>query len=301
MKPLKIAVASGKGGTGKTTVAINLFASLQAQSVPVQLIDCDVEVPNDRVFFPDQEVEPESVLGWKAEIDLQKCQFCGRCAEACVFNAILFLGKLKQAKILSDLCNGCGVCSYVCPHGAIVESQEVLGEIRQWSVGPQAQLCEGRLSCGKASPVPVIAATQEKTQAASMVIYDAPPGTSCAFMEAVAPADLVLLVAEPTPFGLNDLRLSAAVLRKLNKPMAVVMNRTIGDQKVWRTFLESEKLDLWAEIPFDRKLAASYSSGEIWITKFPEMKTLFLNLLHSIEDWAGQIPAICGKEDLLCQ
>ncbi|MFW5774363.1 MAG: P-loop NTPase [Tangfeifania sp.] len=263
---MKLAVASGKGGTGKTTVAVNLFHHISVYTEKrVQLVDCDVEEPNDTLFFANLvPVKQEDAFQLIPEIDLQKCTFCRKCSDWCEFNAITIVPKLNFAEINESLCHSCGACKMACPEKAITEREKPLGEITSYRVGKEQFLTEGRLKVGSAMQTTLIKKLKTSIcQNNTITIYDAPPGTSCPVVETVADSDYVVLVTEPTPFGLYDLKIIVELLEELRKPYGVIVNKAgLGNHRVYN-FLNEKKIELLGEIPFNRKYAESYSSGEL--------------------------------------
>jgi len=263
---MKIAIASGKGGTGKTTVALNLFQTISRNhTAKVQLIDCDVEEPNDRLFLKGGEILSElQATQMIPTIDNNKCTYCRKCAEWCEFNAIVVIPPVEFAEVNSSLCHSCGACTLACEHGAISERPEEIGTIRTYDLDGQGILTEGRLRIGSAMQTMLI--KQVKQQALSdreVIIYDAPPGTSCPVVETVADADYIVLVTEPTPFGLHDLMLMVELLGEIGKPFGVVVNKAgLGDQKVY-DFLLKSRIELLSEIPFQMDYASLYAKGDI--------------------------------------
>jgi MinD superfamily P-loop ATPase len=284
---LKIAVASGKGGTGKTTVSVNLFEAIRRMNqASVTLADCDVEEPNDHVFLKAKKEKQQDVTTPIPQINKTKCVYCGKCAEICAFNAIMFVKPISHIQVMPDLCKSCGACSWVCPHDAISEYDKKLGELNQYKI-KDAFLAEGRLEIGSPFSVPVIKQLKAQTPAADVIIYDSPPGTSCPVMETIHDVDFVLVVTEPTPFGVSDLKLMIQTLQKMNKNAAVLINRSMGDHSELTTYLEEQNLPVLMEIPFDRQLAAEYSNGKLfvdideeWESKFRE---LYLNIKRFVD------------------
>jgi len=282
---VKIAVASGKGGTGKTTVSVNLFHLMSSYSdKKVQLIDCDVEEPNDALFF----VNPEPVAQKDAfqlipEIDTEKCIFCKKCSDWCEFNAITIVPNLSFAEVNESLCHSCGACTLACPEEAITEKEKSLGKITRYRVGEEQFLTEGRLKVGSAMQTTLIKKLKNSIhQNSTITIYDAPPGTSCPVVETVADADFIVLVTEPTPFGLHDLKITVELLEELRKPYGVIINKAgLGDRRVY-SFLNEKKIELLGEIPFNRKYAESYSNGEL-------LKNIPQNMLEVYRNIADKI------------
>ena len=273
MAALTIAVASGKGGTGKTTVAANLVLSLPH----AQYIDCDVEAPNGHLFLK-PEIHERTTVGIPVpRIDPAACTLCGDCADACEFNALAV--SKTRVMVFPELCHGCGVCSWVCPEpGAITEVERRIGEVASGeAVGRDGSVAfaQGSLDIGEHSPVPVIAAARRCADEDRTLILDAPPGTACPMVETVRGADYCLLVTEPTPFGLNDLKLAVEVTRVLGVPFGLVLNRCdLGDDAVLR-YCREEAIPVLMEIPFERTLAEAYSRGIPWVEADPAWRERF--------------------------
>ncbi len=286
-----ICIASGKGGTGKTTVAVNLAMSLGGQ---VKLLDCDVEEPNAHLFLKPV-IEARTVVHtFTPEIDFSKCTYCGKCGEICRFNALAVL----KDYVLSfpELCHSCRGCLVVCPEKAISEGARVLGVIETGWAGRVA-FVHGRLRIGEAMSPPLIRAVKEYIDREKVNIIDAPPGTSCPVIAALKGADVALLVTESTPFGLHDLKIAVEAVRALRMPLGVVLNRAgNGDDRV-QSYLRQEEIPLLLEIPMDRKIAESYSRGEMVIDAMPEWKEQFERLYERIRDLAvGQDLRVRGVQ-----
>lgn len=283
---IKIAIASGKGGTGKTLVSTNLFYTLQQQAFSVTLVDCDAEEPNDMVFLKGDLLGVEEVMQKVPVIDESKCTFCGKCHEYCAYNAIFLLPPFKMIKVIEDLCHGCGACSVACEFDAVSEKNVSLGSVSHFSIDKLSTALEARMKVGVFSPVNVIKAAIKKTGNEGIIIMDAPPGTSCPFIHTVANADFVVLVTEPTPFGLSDLKQSIETLKTMSKKYGVIINRAgMGDQGVYE-YLKEERIPLLMEIPFDKSIAMHYSKGEIFAsvnTKFQEKLLMMFNSIA--EKW----------------
>ncbi|MEN8155691.1 MAG: ATP-binding protein [Bacteroidota bacterium] len=262
----KIAVASGKGGTGKTTVAVNLFHQIaNDHTAKVELVDCDVEEPNDHLFFEGLEVRKEKqATQLIPTIDNDKCTYCRKCAEWCEFNAIVVIPPAKFAEVNPSLCHSCGACIVACEHGAISENPEEIGVMRTCNTGNNGILTDGSLKIGSAMQTMLIKQVKEQVSDDNeVVIFDAPPGTSCPVVETVSDSDYVILVTEPTPFGLHDLKLTVELLKEINKPFGVVVNKAgLGDRKVY-DYLEEEQIEMLGEIPFQLDYASLYAKGEL--------------------------------------
>jgi MinD superfamily P-loop ATPase len=272
-----VAVASGKGGTGKTTVAVHLARTLGDH---VQLLDCDVEAPNDHLFLRPTRDLVERVSIPVPEVDDDLCSGCGQCSEICQYNAIAALR--DRVITFPELCHGCGGCTLACPEGAIRETPRPIGVI-ETGVADGVRLVQGRLDVGEALVPPLIRAVRAKANGTGTVFIDAPPGTSCSMIAAVRGADLALLVTEPTPFGLNDLKLAVEALRILDIPMVVVVNRAgSGDERV-HDYCADEGLEIALEIPDDRRIAEAYARGENLLHAVPWTRPLFETLALRIQ------------------
>ncbi len=275
-----ISVASGKGGTGKTTVAVNLALSISSHHEDAIFLDCDVEEPNAHIFLKPFVEEETAVEIPVPQVDEKECTYCGECARICRYNAILALK--DKIVIFPDLCHGCGGCTLLCPAKAISESGRVVGRIKKgWS--DSIKFANGILSTGEVLSPAVIREVKRCSEESGVNIIDSPPGTSCPFVEAIRKSDFCLLVTEPTPFGINDLKIALQVVRELKIPSGVVLNKSSDeyDGDVER-FCREETVKILMKIPWDREIARSYSLGvplvaddEMWRKKFYE---LFLSI-----------------------
>lgn len=273
-----IAVASGKGGTGKTTVAVNLALAFQEKE-KLQFIDGDVEEPNAHIFFNPVFDVSETVSIPVPEINEKRCTYCGKCAEVCAFNALAVLK--ENVLVFPELCHGCGSCSYFCPQDAIEEVPRAIG-IMEKGTAQRIEFWHGRLNPGEAMSPPLIKAVKDRIAPHKIVIIDAPPGTSCPVVSAVKGSDFCLLVTEPTPFGLNDLDLAVQMLKKLEIPAGVVINRSdIGNDCV-EDFCRQEGLEVLMHIPWDRELAELYARGEAVVTHSDRWRNIFEELWERI-------------------
>ncbi len=258
-----IAVASGKGGTGKTTICTSL--ALVAEP-PVRLLDCDVEEPNAHIFLKPEIEETRSVGIPVPRVDADLCTGCGECAKICQYNAVAVVE--KHVLIFGELCHGCGGCRLVCPEGAVTEEDRPIGVLERGRSG-HIEFVHGRLNVGEAMSPPLISAVRKSVDSGGLTLIDAPPGTSCPVIEAVRGADFVVLVTEPTPFGLNDLGLAAQMVRAIGIPIGVVINRSdIGDDQT-RKFCLENSIPILQEIPEDRSLAEAYSRGDSLVDVVP--------------------------------
>jgi MinD superfamily P-loop ATPase len=272
-----ISVASGKGGTGKTTVATNLAISLDQG---VQLLDCDVEEPNAHLFLNPTIEKSESVNAPVPKIDLDKCSFCRKCMEICRFGAIAVLK--KDVMIFENLCHSCGGCFEVCPENAVIEQHRSLGDIEQGKAR-NISFVHGRLDIGQVMVPPIIKKVRSYTHPEFITIIDAPPGTSCPVIAAMNKADFILLVTEPTPFGLHDLKLAVETVKILGLPHGLVINRAgLGNDEV-KKYAQAEEIPILMEIPFDKRIAQIYSNGQMIVDALPEYREKFQVLFKKIE------------------
>jgi MinD superfamily P-loop ATPase len=275
---LIISIASGKGGTGKTTIAVNLALSLEPK---VQFLDCDVEEPNAHLFLRPVFNGPKIITTPVPYVDENRCTLCGKCAEICQFRAIVVIG--KTVLTFPELCHSCGGCLEVCPEVAITEIGRELG-ILEKGHRDGMDFIHARLRVGEAMSPPLISQVRSLTKPDRLTIIDAPPGTSCPVIMSMKNTDFVLLVTEPTPFGLHDLKLAFEAVRILDIPCGLVINRSdIGDNGVSKYALEKD-LPVLMEIPFDRQIAESYSKGEVLVEIRPEWKGKFKALYQKIEN-----------------
>ncbi len=269
---MTLAIASGKGGTGKTTVAVNLARVLGSA---VQLLDCDVENPNTHLFLRGNTRKEEIVTIPVPQVDEQLCDGCGECGKFCQYHAIVVPDAAPL--VFPEMCHGCGGCASVCPKGAIREVDKRIGVITTGEAG-NVTLIQGRLDVGLPLVPPLIRAVKASLRGGLPAVLDAPPGTSCPVVAAVRDVDCVVLVTEPTPFGLHDLKLAVAVVRELGIPFGVVVNRIgAGDDRV-HAFCEKENIPVLLEIPDDRRIAESYSRGNLLLEALPEYLELFEHL-----------------------
>ena len=276
--PQIISIASGKGGTGKTLVATSLALSLK-DTHNVQLLDCDVEEPNDHIFMKPDITHSAAVSIPVPKVDEAKCTHCGKCAEVCAYNAIAVLG--RQVLTFPQLCHGCGACSYLCPEKAITETPYEVGVI-ETGEAKGVSFGHGKLSIGQAMAPPVIRKVKELIDGDRVVIIDSSPGTSCPVVEAIKESDFCLLVTEPTPFGLNDLMLAVETVRQLGIPFGIVLNRCgVGDGKT-EEYCKKENIPILLTIPLDTSIASFYSRGIPLVEGIPDYKKGFIELYEKI-------------------
>ena len=272
-----ISVASGKGGTGKTTIATNLVLSIPGSIY----LDADVEEPNGHLFLNPM-IHDEKIISRKIpEIDYDRCNFCGVCARTCEFHAISVLPKMVL--VFGELCHSCGACAYFCPEKAIVEVDKPLGILRTGEILPEKKsFYEGRLNIGEMMASPLIAKLKQICHPDKINIVDAPPGTSCSMVESVSKTDYCILVTEPTPFGLHDLKLSIEVLQFLEIHFGVVINKSQKESDLIEDYCSETEIPVLLKLPFDRRLAEAYSQGEPAVKLFPDLKNRFNELYEKI-------------------
>ncbi len=272
-----ISVASGKGGTGKTTVATNMASALGRG---VRLLDCDVEEPNAHLFLNPVLGQAEEVTTFIPEIDDNLCTGCKKCAEICRFRALAVVA--GKVLVFPELCHSCGGCIEVCEEGAVLDGNRILGTVESGTAG-DVLFSHGRLRVGEAMSPPLIQKVRSGNENNGITIIDAPPGTSCPVIAAIKGVDFVLMVTEPTPFGLHDLKLGIEAVKSLGIPCGLVINRSdIGDDGV-REYAAKADIPILLEIPFDRKIAEAYSIGKLIIEVLPEWADKFRDLYNRIE------------------
>lgn len=280
MKPV-IAVASGKGGTGKTTFAVNLAFALGHE---VLYVDADVEEPNGHLYLkPDLEQDIDVKVPLPV-VNQDKCNYCGKCSQVCQFKALIVLK--NEVIVFPELCHGCGACLLACPQEAIGEEERTIGKI---SMGPagNVEFLQGVLNEGEAKSPPLIKRLKGLIKPGKTVIIDASPGTSCPVIEAIRGVDYVVLVTEPTPFGMHDLQLAVEMVRTVGIPFGVVVNRAdLGNEDVF-DYCQREQIPILMTIPFDRRIAEICSNGGVVAAEIPalkdEFKECFFTINHYLE------------------
>lgn len=269
---LKIAIASGKGGTGKTTIAVNLVLTIASSGQRVTLLDCDVEEPNCHLFLKPEITASRPVMIPQPSVREEKCDGCGVCADVCEYHALTVMG--GRVLVFGELCHGCGACLLLCPEKAIVEEGHPIGEVEE-GLSRGFRFVQGRLNVGEVISPTVIREVRSLSANGGITIIDAPPGTSCPVVESVRGTDFVLLVTEPTPFGLHDLTLAVEMVRALRRPFALVLNRCDAGDGAVQAYCEQEGIEVLLSIPDDRRIAESYARGAIVTEELPEYRERF--------------------------
>lgn len=278
---MRIAVASGKGGTGKTTVAVNLAYFLSTTGQSVQYLDCDVEEPNGHLFLKPRIASQTTATVVVPRIIEERCTFCGECATKCQYNALVSLPKIPPL-VFPGLCHGCGLCIHICPENAIQEDFREIGKIEQGIALADIAFAHGILNIGEAMAAPLIKQVKACGGKGNVLIIDAPPGTACPLVASIGDADIVVTVTEPTPFGLHDLSIAISVARKLGIPVGLVINRERNPFPPMEKYVQDHGITVFARIPEDRRIAESYSRGQIILEALPGHRKLFEDLTRAI-------------------
>ena len=284
---LTIAVASGKGGTGKTTVAVNIAYTAARLGEKVRYLDCDVEEPNGHIFLKPDITSSGKVSVEVPIVDLDKCTGCGECSRICQFGAIVCLGE-NNVLTFEQLCHSCGGCIRICPADAIKAGALEIGQIESGRSG-EIEFVGGRLKIGSVRTPSMIKEVKKRIQPDRLTIIDVAPGTSCPVVETLKDSDFVLLVTEPTPFGLNDLKLAVELVRKMCLPLAVVINRFDIGNKDTEEYCEVENIDVIMRLPDDRRIAEAYSTGLVIMDSLSEYKQQFSKLYEYVKNAKAKI------------
>jgi len=280
---MKIAITSGKGGTGKTTVSTALFYVLSKHlKYNVQLLDCDAEEPNCQIFLKSQKSKVSPVHIAIPSIDTDKCTFCGKCKDICAFNAIIMLPSARFIEVVEDMCHGCGACSYVCNDNAITGKNKEIGFITHHNYYAREDFIEGRMHVGSALQTRVIRETIQQSGNQDIILFDSPPGTSCPVIATVSQADYVIMVTEPTPFGLHDLKLMTETVKQIGKKYGIIINKAGLDYYPLYDYILREKINLLGEIPFKKEYARAYSQGEILTENDKSLRNTFMVIINKI-------------------
>ena len=276
---MNIAIASGKGGTGKTLIATNL-AFTAGKRFPVALYDLDVEEPNDHLFFDSADTPEHGVDKMIPDVDPQKCTLCGTCTQVCEFHAIITLP--DQVMVFPELCHSCYSCLEMCPEGAISSGTKTIGTISAEKQGP-VSLVTGRLKITEFATAALISETKKEPSASNNItFYDAPPGSSCPFIETVKDSDYVILVGEPSPFGLHDMDIVARTLRNLHTPYSVIVNKDVEGNTIIDEYCRENNIDIIGRLPLSMNIAREYANGQLIVKNIKGMDTLFEQLLDTI-------------------
>lgn len=283
---MRIAVASGKGGTGKTTITVNLARYLTMQGNEVGLVDCDVEEPNSHFFLDVKFDGEEKQFVDVPSVNMDKClgESCQECIRQCRFKSLIWM--VDQVMVFPELCHSCGLCKLVCPADAVEDSTREIGTMRKVKKD-KLHIFGGLLKIGEAMAPPLINRVKNaaESEAVDTTILDCPPGTTCPVIESLQGADYVILVTEPTPFGLHDLKLAVQLMKKLKYPFGVVVNRLgMGGEDKLDEYLKRENIEVLAKLPHTKAAAEAYSRGELLIEAFPEFKEIYAGLWERIQD-----------------
>lgn len=277
---MKLAIASGKGGTGKTTIATSLAYVAAARGGMVAYLDCDVEEPNGHLFLHPKISREEPITRLIPVVDPKRCTHCAACSRACRYGAIACVG--QQTVIFAELCHSCGGCLLACPEAALREEPRSIGQLRIGASG-SIQFVDGVLNVGEAMSPPAIRAVKDAAPDVELTILDCPPGTSCPVIESVRGCDLLILVTEPTPFGLHDLKLAVDMARALDRQFGVVVNRAdVGDREVW-DYCRQQRITVLAEILDDRAVAEAYARGALAVQCVSHMARQIDTLLETLQ------------------
>lgn len=281
---MKIAIASGKGGTGKTTLSVNL-ASLLSETQQVVLTDLDVEEPNSGIFLKGKLIHTEEKHKKVPLWDAEKCTHCGKCSKLCHFNAIASLP--ESILVFNELCHSCYACSDLCPEHALPMADFRIGQLNHYQIHPSLSFIEGVMDIGQESAVPLISAIKAYSDLQfnkeTIQLFDAPPGTSCPMIEAVSNCDYIILVTEPTPFGLHDLKLAISTIQLMNIPFGVVINRYDQAKQLVNQYCRQQDIPIIGKIPDKKEIAEKYAKGELLYSFFPEIKEELNQLFFNIQ------------------
>lgn len=278
---MKVSVLSGKGGTGKTFVSVNIASLLENSAY----IDCDVEEPNGHLFFKPELIKEYSVNVKVPKFDFDKCISCKKCVDSCAFNALAFIN--DKPFLFSDVCHSCGLCSYICPANAVYEIDNKVGVINYGISKNKVSTYDGIMNIGESSGVPLIKELFKKSidSSANNLIYDCPPGSGCMVSECVLNSDVCIIVAEATIFGTHNLDMVVRLVSKLNKPFAVVLNKSDEDEiNPSKSYCLKNGIKILGEIPFDKNIGLLSSSGVI-ISEREEYKHIFSNIINNAKRW----------------
>ena len=274
---MKIAVLSGKGGTGKTTVSTSLaFIS----GIPI--LDMDIEAPNTQLFLKGKKFKENKVKSCYPEVDMSKCNLCGECGKFCRFNAII--PAKNRVIVFEESCHDCGGCEIICKFGAITWRAREIGKIFCGKTYFNSKMEYGKLNIGEMSGVKIIKHMYRENIEKNLII-DCPPGTSCTTVAAVEKSDYAIVVTEPSPFGLSDMKLVLKLLRDLKIPFGIVINKADSKENLVESYCQEEGIEILEKIPFDRKIAKNYSEGNIIADILPEYRKSFEKILKRVQKY----------------
>lgn len=276
---MKIAVLSGKGGTGKTTVSTNLaFIS------KIPIFDTDIEEPNSHIFLKNKNIQEKSVYTNYPKIDMKKCNLCGECGNFCKFNAVI--PARNTVLVFEESCHDCGGCEIVCRQGAVSWEKRETGKIFAGKTYFGSEAVYGKLNIGEMSGVKIIKEMYKNNSFKDLII-DCPPGTACTTVSAVEEADFAVIVAEPSPFGLSDMKLVVKLLKDMKIPFGVVINKADEEENEIKIYCRENNIEILGEIPFKREIAENYSKGNIISDVLPEYQSVFADILKRVKEYGN--------------
>lgn len=279
---MNIVVTSGKGGTGKTTFAVNFAYFLAESGLNTHYFDCDIEEPNGHIFLIPEINNKEKTSVMIPEVIEEKCIHCSECSSKCQFNAILSIK--SDLLVFPELCHSCGLCIEICPENALKEGKREIGEIEEGKSFHNLKFSHGILNVGEVRANPVIEHVLSKIDKKNPLnIIDSPPGTSCPVVETISHGDAVIIVTEPTPFGLHDLKAVVEIAKGMNIPSGIIINKAGKEYEPLNDYIEYEELPVLGKIPEDRKIASTYSSGRLILKSIPSYRGKFIQIVKNLE------------------
>jgi MinD superfamily P-loop ATPase len=270
---MRLAVLSGKGGTGKTTVA----ASLALVIPDSQYLDCDVEEPNGFLFLKPVIAITDEVTVLVPDVDPDLCTRCGACARICQFNAIAVTP--KRVLVFPEVCHHCGACALACKPYAISEIERPIGSIESDAAN---RFVQGRLNVGEPVGLPIITAMKQRICPDRTAILDCAPGASCAVVRSIDGCDYALLVTEPTPFGLHDLKIAVALVRQMGLRSGVVLNKSDANDPLIEDYCSREDVPVLIKIPYSREIAEHNARGILPVQINKAWQDVFVRLYQRL-------------------